>query len=579
MTDNSYQFDIPAHQKSIIKVVGIGGGGSNAVNHMFSKGIKDVDFIVVNTDLQALKNSPVPNTLQIGVNLTQGLGAGANPEKGREAALENKEEIRELLGDGTKMVFITAGMGGGTGTGAAPVFAEVARDMDVLTVGIVTAPFRFEGRKKMKQALAGIEELEKYCDTVIVILNDKLKELSGSLPIRQAFAKADEVLSTAAKSIAEIISVHAEINVDFEDVKTVMKDSGGSVMGSAVTQGDARATRAAEEAIASPLLNNNDIHGAQKILLSIMSGSDAELEMDELDDITEYIQARAGEEADIIWGHGIDDSLSDSIRVTVIATGFALELEGAESRRAKDVVASSYAESAAKKKIPELEINPTVSEDEHKIEPVETEDTVEATEPVQPVQSEVETPVIPVNSTPIPPPPPTPIPGPQPPVNDEPVFEFQVTGGDQPAEPENSVLDFGSLDPMENEAEVKPEDITSNISDTGDSSFVGIEDDFVIVDKDTQSEMERRDLMVEQKREELNKRRQERVARLRGLQSSPQEESDSEFKEKMNVPAYIRKEKKLQDLPRSAESQVSRYQLNDDNQILGDNKFLHDNVD
>ena len=349
MNENSYHFDLPAQNKSIIKVIGVGGGGSNAVNHMFDKGITDVEFVVVNTDSQALKNSPVPNILQIGLTLTAGLGAGANPEQGRGAAIENKEEIREMLSDGTKMLFITAGMGGGTGTGAAPVIAEVAKDLEVLTVGIVTMPFRFEGKKKMRQALEGVEELKKYCDTVIVILNDKLKDLFGNLPIRQAFSKADEILATAAKSIAEIISVHAEINVDFEDVKTVMKDSGASVMGSAVTQGDARAIRAAEEAISSPLLNCKDIQGAQKILLSIMSGSDAELDMDELSEITEFIQDRAGDDADIIWGHGIDDSLGENIRVTVIATGFAHDISVAEQ------IGISEAE---KKKIAQSKLNP-----------------------------------------------------------------------------------------------------------------------------------------------------------------------------------------------------------------------------
>jgi cell division protein FtsZ len=319
----SYKFDIPSQAKSIIKVIGVGGGGSNAVNHMYNQGIKDVEFVVCNTDVQALKSSSVPNKLQIGVDLTEGLGAGANPERGKQAALESKEQIRELLGTDTRMVFITAGMGGGTGTGAAPVIAKVAKDLDILTVGIVTAPFMFEGRKKRMQADNGIQELSENCDTVLVILNDKLREMFGNLPIRAAFAKADNVLSTAAKSIAEIITVTSEVNVDFEDVKTVMKDSGAAVMGSATTDGENRALRAAEEALSSPLLNNTDIHGAQKILLSIMSGDQAELEMDELTEITEYIQEKAGEEAEVIFGHGIDSSLGQSIRVTVIATGFA----------------------------------------------------------------------------------------------------------------------------------------------------------------------------------------------------------------------------------------------------------------
>lgn len=324
---SAYTFDLPANGKSIIKVIGVGGGGSNAVNHMYNQGIKDVEFIICNTDAQALQSAAVPNKLQIGENLTEGLGAGANPEKGKQAALESKEEIREMLSNDTKMVFITAGMGGGTGTGAAPVIAKVAKELGILTVGIVTAPFAFEGRKKKTAAENGVKELGENCDTILVILNDKLREMFGNLTIREAFAKADNVLTTAAKSIAEIITVTAEVNVDFEDVKTVMKDSGAAVMGSATTEGEGRALRAAEEALSSPLLNNTDIHGAQRILLSIMSGEQAELEMDELTEITEYIQDKAGQEAEVIFGHGIDSSLGQSIRVTVIATGFASDAE------------------------------------------------------------------------------------------------------------------------------------------------------------------------------------------------------------------------------------------------------------
>jgi cell division protein FtsZ len=242
-----YKFDLPSHHKSIIKVIGVGGGGSNAVNHMYSQGIKDVEFIVCNTDVQALSGSPIPNKLQIGIGLTDGLGAGANPERGKNAALESREEIRELLSNNTKMVFITAGMGGGTGTGAAPVIARLAKEMDIVTVGIVTAPFGFEGKKKILQAEKGIEELRSYCDTVLVILNDRLRDIYGNLSIREAFAKADNILSTAAKSIAEIITVESDVNVDFEDVKTVMKDSGAAVMGSGVASGEGRGTRAVEE--------------------------------------------------------------------------------------------------------------------------------------------------------------------------------------------------------------------------------------------------------------------------------------------------------------------------------------------
>src|SRR6188508_3396035 len=325
----SYKFEIPKHNhtKSIIKVIGVGGGGSNAVNHMYKLGIKDVEFVVCNTDNQALNSSPVPHKLQLGVNLTEGLGCGANPEVGRAAALESKDQIREMLA-GTKMVFVTAGMGGGTGTGAAPVIAKIAKDMDILTVGIVTAPFSFEGKKKMGQASIGLESLRQNCDTVIVILNDKLREIFGNLSIGQAFAQADNILTTAAKGIAEIITLAGYVNVDFQDVRTVMYNAGPAVMGTAETKGEHRALKAAEGALSSPLLDNRDIMGAKKILLSIISGVEAELQMDELTEITEYIQEQAGEEAEMIFGHGVDPDLGDRIRVTVIATGFASESRG-----------------------------------------------------------------------------------------------------------------------------------------------------------------------------------------------------------------------------------------------------------
>src|SRR5690606_23996218 len=329
----SYKFEIPKQgQRSIIKVIGVGGGGSNAVNHMYKQGIKDVEFVVCNTDSQALNGSPVPNKLQIGANLTEGLGCGANPEAGKNAALESKDQIRDTL-TGAKMVFIASGMGGGTGTCAAPVIDKIAKDMDVLTVGIVTAPFSFEGKKKAAQAEVGIEELRKTCDTVLVILNDKLREIFGNLSIGQAFAQADNILTTAAKSIAEIITLAGYVNVDFQDVRTVMLNAGAAVMGSAETRGEARALKAAEGALSSPLLDNRDIMGAKKILLSIISGVEAELQMDELTEITEYIQEQAGDEGEMIFGHGVDPDLGDRIRVTVIATGFPAEAKLPISRK------------------------------------------------------------------------------------------------------------------------------------------------------------------------------------------------------------------------------------------------------
>lgn len=325
MSESTHRFDLPTHHKSIIKVIGVGGGGSNAVNNMFKRGIKDVSFVVCNTDEQALKSSPIQHRLQIGINLTGGLGAGANPEIGKNAAIESKEEIKALLNDGTKMLFVTAGMGGGTGTGAAPVIAGIASKLGVLTVGIVTSPFSFEGSKKLLQAQEGIKELRQYCDTVLVILNDRLRAVLGNLSIGNAFEQADNVLTTAAKSIAEIITVPGYVNVDFEDVKTVMKKAGAAVMGSGQAEGEGRALKAAELALSSPLLDYKDIHGAKKILLSIVSGQEAELQMDELTVITDYIQDQVGTDAEMIFGHGSEAQLKEGIRVTVIATGFEKE--------------------------------------------------------------------------------------------------------------------------------------------------------------------------------------------------------------------------------------------------------------
>ena len=322
MEKGTYRFDLPTHHQSIIKVIGVGGGGSNAVNNMYNRGIKDVSFVVCNTDAQALENSPIQHKLQIGINLTGGLGAGANPEVGKNAALESKDEIKALLSDNTRMVFITAGMGGGTGTGAVPVIAAIARKLGILTVGIVTQPFSFEGKKKLQQAQEGIQQLRQHCDTVLVILNDRLQAVLGNLSIGNAFAQADNVLTTAAKSIAEIITVPGYVNVDFEDVKTVMKNAGAAVMGSGQAEGEGRALKAAEAALTSPLLDYKDIHGAKKILLSIVSGKEAELQMDELTIITDYIQDQIGTDAEMIFGHGSDAQLKENIRVTVIATGF-----------------------------------------------------------------------------------------------------------------------------------------------------------------------------------------------------------------------------------------------------------------
>lgn len=317
------KFDLPKNQSSIIKVLGVGGGGSNAVNHMFKQGIEGVDFIVCNTDSQALDMSPVPNKIQLGVSLTEGRGAGSLPEVGKNAAIEDLDRIREVLDKGTKMLFITAGMGGGTGTGAAPVIASTSRDMGILTVGIVTIPFMFEGRKRRQQAEEGIKQLQEHVDTLLVICNDRLRELYGNLSVTEAFARADNVLTTAAKGIAEIITLTGNINVDFADVKTVMSNSGVAIMGSGNAEGENRAIKAIEMALSSPLLNDNNIRGAKNILLNITSGKE-EILMDEISEITDYIQEESGSTAEIIWGLGKDESLGSKINVTLVATGFGI---------------------------------------------------------------------------------------------------------------------------------------------------------------------------------------------------------------------------------------------------------------
>ena len=320
----SISFDLPKNQSNVIKVIGVGGGGSNAINHMFKQGIKGVDFIVCNTDSQALQNSAVPNKIQLGVNLTEGLGAGANPDVGQQSAIESIADIEKMLDRGTKMVFITAGMGGGTGTGAAPVIAQLAKEREILTVGIVTIPFQFEGKVRQEQALLGIEKLRKQVDSLIVINNNKLREVYGNLGFKAGFSKADEVLATASRGIAEVITHHYTQNIDLRDARTVLANSGTAIMGSSVAEGENRAKDAIISALDSPLLNDNKITGAKNVLLLIVSGSD-EITLDEIGEINDHIQAEAGYNANIIMGVGEDETLGEAIAVTIIATGFDVE--------------------------------------------------------------------------------------------------------------------------------------------------------------------------------------------------------------------------------------------------------------
>jgi len=321
MTDELMNFELPSDQSSIIKVIGVGGGGSNAVNHMFEQGIKDVNFVICNTDGQALARSHVGVKIQLGQSLTEGRGAGNKPEVGREAAIESLDDIMQVLGEPTRMVFITAGMGGGTGTGGAPVIAKAAREVGLLTVAIVTIPFRFEGQRRIDQAIEGINELEKHVDALLVVNNEKLREVCGDMPFSEAFSYADNILATGAKGIAEIITVPGYINVDFADVETVLSNSGVALMGTGVAEGESRAINAVEQALSSPLLNDNDITGTDNILLNITSGT-TELTMDEIGEIADYVNNEVGQNPNIIWGTGNDASLEDRISITIIATGF-----------------------------------------------------------------------------------------------------------------------------------------------------------------------------------------------------------------------------------------------------------------
>lgn len=321
---DNISFDLPKNQSNVIKVIGVGGGGSNAINHMFSQGIKGVDFVICNTDAQALENSPVPIKIQLGMSLTEGLGAGANPKVGEDSAVESYEELKSMLTSNTKMIFITAGMGGGTGTGAAPIIAKMAKEMDILTVGIVTIPFQFEGKMRCEQANIGVENLRQNVDSLIVINNNKLREVYGNLGFKAGFSKADEVLATAARGIAEVITHHYTQNIDLRDAKTVLADSGTAIMGSASATGSNRAQEAISKSLDSPLLNDNKIKGAKNVLLLIVSGNE-EITIDEIGAISDYIQTEAGHSANIIMGVGEDEALEGAIAITVIATGFNVE--------------------------------------------------------------------------------------------------------------------------------------------------------------------------------------------------------------------------------------------------------------
>jgi cell division protein FtsZ len=531
------EFDLPKGNTSIIKVIGVGGGGSNAVNHMFNQGIKGVDFIVCNTDRQALDISPVPMKIQLGPSLTEGRGAGSIPEIGRNAAVENIEEIREFLSAGTKMVFVTAGMGGGTGTGAAPVIAHVARQLGILTVGIVTVPFAFEGRKRRQQAELGLEQMRENVDTLLVINNERLREISGNLSLGNAFAKADNVLSTAAKGIAEVISVTGAINVDFNDVNTVMKDSGVAIMGSATAEGDDRAIVAVREALNSPLLNDNNINGANYVLLNITYG-DAEVTMDEISEITDYIQEEAGATADVIWGHGFDAALGSKLSVTLIATGFnsspvtGFEKEPEKTVRTLDVDSSPKSEITAPLTSPTQAINTSGAAPEEPFLKSEVREEPKQAEPryVEPKPE---------------------------PRREEPQtirFDWDVEPAPKAVEPVSAPV---SQPVLQQEPEVK----VFYLDDEAEQ-------------KNALENVSARQTMSP---EEVQRRAAERMERIQQYNNKLKKAEG--LKELEDEPAYVRRNINLSDISKSSEDRVSRYGLDGEAGLRTNNSFLHDNVD
>lgn len=535
-------------EPSIIKVIGVGGGGGNAVAHMYLHGIKGVDFYICNTDIQALDLSPVPNKVQIGKTLTQGLGAGANPERGRSAAIESKDEIKKILGDNTKMLFITAGMGGGTGTGAAPVIAEIAQSLGVLTVGIVTAPFSFEGRPKRVRAQEGVNALREHCDTVLVILNDRLRDVYGKASMREAFRQADNVLLKGAKSIAEIITVSGTINVDFEDVRTVMQGAGAAVMGSSTAEGENRARRAAEGAISSPLLNNTNIFGAKYILLSIVIGNEEEFQMDELEEVTDYVQEQAGDDAEIIFGQATDETLGDSISVTIIATGFDhsddLPPERPE-RKVYDLTSNKRIKNRIEVK--DYEKKDFFEDDEEK--PIVKQE-VKPIEETKPVYKE------------------------QPKTSDKIIFSLEDDYFNEEDSkkkitnqaPQNTpaVSAYGYMN--QHSQNTHNQQNTNSSSSQNGQGNQNSQSNGNYTSQNTVTQNQVAEKRVEQKP-------------ISAPTKSLSDLSDEELQERRDIPAYLRRNIKLKEMPHSSESSSSRYKVDEDNELLGGNRFLHDNVD
>lgn len=581
------EFDIPKGMSSIIKVIGVGGGGSNAVNHMFNQGIVGVDFIVCNTDRQALDISPVPHKIQLGPTLTEGRGAGMQPEVGMNAAIENIEELRELLSKNTKMVFVTAGMGGGTGTGAAPVIAQVAKDLGILTVGIVTIPFDFEGRKRRLQAEEGLEKMRQNVDTLLIINNEKLREFGKNMSLTKAFGEADNILTVAAKGIAEVISVTGMINVDFNDVNTVLRNSGHAIMGSAKAEGENRAIEAVTTALNSPLLNENDINGAKFVLLNITYG-DMEVMMDEITSITDFIQDAAGATADVIWGHGYDASLGNSISITLIATGFAsIPYTGFESLPQRTLISLG---DDSKKEITNPMSSPTTSEAVEKIsdvldkEPylkssvnlVELDLTAKAPDAsIESIANELDFEVKSSSNV------------------DEKassvtydLFDSEIYSEDSfvPERDSNTtIFDFTESDSVNSDTFASSEDKATESVDESISTLVSEQTPPQII-RHILEDDEMDNVDIENSRailstDEQQRRTDEKMARIQEYTDKLKKaDGIAQFE---NEPAFVRRNVQLNNETPSTRSTTSRFGLSDDSSGSGlrNNDFLHDNVD
>ena len=549
--ESKIKFNLPKEKSSIIKVIGVGGGGSNAINHMFEQGIKGVDFIVCNTDLQSLESSHISNKIQLGANLTQGLGAGANPEVGKRAAMETIEDIIDMLGVNTKMLFITAGMGGGTGTGAAPIIAKTAKEMDILTVGIVTTPFGFEGKRRKEFASEGIENLKRAVDCLLIISNDKIKDMYGNLPLREAFSHANNILTTAAKGIADIITQSGYINVDFEDVKTVMKGSGVALMGNATAEGPDRALVAVKNALASPLLNDNQILGAKNILLNISSGN-SEVLMEEIGQISDYIQEESGLSAEMIFGTSFDASLGDKISVTLIATGFE-----SKPRENKIIVGSTetgFIKQDLVKPVPPVVNHIPVTENPIQQEPVKKVllEDIDAVKPVEENPSDIH-------------------------------FELRIA-----AEEEMNHFENNSIQETEISFETEPEIMNLYEEEVEESKE---ENDMISMDMQISESFELKTVpqnkeifnnVVED--EEQTKKIERHIQRIKELKNlNVTINFPGGIREMEREPAYKRRNKKLEDVPHSSETQISRLSLFEDAsgkpELKSNNSFLHDNVD